>query len=305
MKACKTIFNILGILLAIIFSVLTLSFLITSPVISTGTALFQPDTLQQILIDMDLSQQLESTLKKTVPADLPELDVDFVNVLVESDLTNDLLKLYVDNLMSVLETKHMESINQTQVHQVLETHMPDLIYMIRSSLPSEVPISDTQLTDYAITTIEPVLLSMVSELPNPQDFGVNDTTLSIIHILYKGILAKFFLGLIAILSILIVLVRFPRFKGFLWLGITYLLASGILASVATQAKTFTALIIPTDVTSLLGFAINPIINLVKHHLNNGARNTVIPGIVFILIFVMGRVLLSVMKKKKHNMEIAA
>jgi len=305
MKACKIIFNILGILLAIIFSFLTFSFLVTSPVISTGTALLQPDTLQQIISDMDLSKQLESTLKQSAPDELAELDVEFVNDLIDSELVGDILELYIDNLMGVLEDDRMESINQSQIHNLLDKHMPDLVTMVRNSLPAEIPVTDTEITDYAITTIEPALISMVAELPNLEDMGVDDTTIDIIHMLYQGLIAKFSLIMIIVLSILIVLVRFPRFKGFLWLGIIYLLASGILASVATQADTFMTSLIPSDAADTLGFAISPIVNLFKNHMNTSARNTVICGVVFVLIFVTGRILLSVLKKKENNEEIAA
>ncbi len=305
MKACKIIFNILGILLAIIFSFLTFSFLVTSPVISTGTALLQPDTLQQIISDMDLSKQLESTLKQSAPDELAELDVEFINDLVDSELVGDILELYIDNLMGVLEDDRMESINQSQIHKLLDKHMPDLVTMVRNSLPEEVPVTDAEITDYAITTIEPALVSMVAELPSLEDMGVDDTTIDIIHMLYQGTIAKFSLIMIIVLSVLIVLVRFPRFKGFLWLGITYLLASGILASLSTQADTFMTSLIPADAADTLGFAITPIANLFKNHMNTSARNTVICGIVFVLIFVTGRILLSVLKKKENNEEIAA
>lgn len=305
MKALKIIGNIFAILLAIILSLFTFASLVSTPVISTGTALLQPDTLQKVLTDMDLSKQLESTLKQSAPAELSELDVDFVNDLIGSDLMGDILELYIGNLMGVLEDDRMESINQSQIHTLLEKHMPSLVAMVRKSLPEEVPVSDTEITDYTIATIEPALISMVSELPDLEDLGVDETALTIIHKLYDDTLVKLALGLIAVLSILVVLLRFPRFKGFLWLGITYLLASVILVLVSKQSDTFVDTLLPSEATDTLGFALEPILNQVKYHLNTGARNIAICAVVFILIFILGRILLSLGKKKEKNIEIAA
>ncbi len=305
MKALKIILNIFGILLAIVFSVLTFSALVTTPMISTGTSLLQPDTLQQLLSDMDLSEQLESTLKQSAPAELSELDVNFVNDLISSDLMGDILELYIDNLMGVLEDERMESINQSQIHKLLEKHMPDLVTMVRKSLPEEVPVSDSEITDYAIATIEPALITMVSELPDLEDMGVDETLITTIHMLYNGTMVKFALGLVAVLSILIALLRFPRFKGFLWLGITYLLASATLMLVSKQSDTIVDTLLPSEATDTLGFALEPILNQVKYHLNTGARNIAICSVVFILIFILGRILLSLGTKKEKNVEMAA
>lgn len=305
MKALKIILNIFGILLAIVFSILTFASLVSTPVISTGTALLQPDTLQKVLTEMDLSKPLESTLKKSAPAELSELDADFVNDLIGSDLVGDILTLYTDNLLGVLEDDRMERINQAQIHKLLEKHMPDLVTMVRSSLPEEVPVSDAEITDYAIATIEPALVSMVAELPDLEDMGVDETALTTIHMLYNGTLVKLSLGLVAVLSLLVVLLRFPRFKGFLWLGITYLAAAVTLVLASKQADTFVDTLLPSETTDTLGFALDPIVNLIKNHMNTGARNIAICSGVFILIFVLGRILLSMSKKKEKNVEMAA
>lgn len=305
MKALKIVGNILGILLAIVFSIFTFASLVSSPVISTGTALLQPNTLQEILTEMDLSKQLESTLKESAPAELSELDTDFVNDLIGSELVGDILTLYTDNLLGILEDDRIESINQSQIHKLLEKHMPDLVTMVRSSLPEEVPVTDAEITNYAIATIEPALVSMVAELPDLEDMGVDETTITTIHMLYNGTLSKIFLGLITVLSLLIALLRFPRFKGFMWLGITYLLASVTLALASKQADTFIDILLPAEATDTLGFALEPIVNLIKNHMNTGARNIGICSMIFILIFIVGRILLSFGKKKEKNIEMVA
>ena len=140
MKACKTIFNILGILFAIIFSVITLLLLPVIPLVSTCTTLLQPDTIQEFLQDMHLSEQLESTLKNSAPSDLQSLDMKFIDDLMASELMEDIIQLYLDNLFDVLESDHMENINQQQIQTLLDTHTPSLVSMIRPYLPTELPI---------------------------------------------------------------------------------------------------------------------------------------------------------------------
>lgn len=305
MKALKILGNIFSILLAIIFSVFTFATLVSTPVISTGTAILQPDTLQEILTEMDLSKQLASTLKQSAPTELSELDTDFVNDLIGSELVGDILTLYTDNLLGVLEDDRMENINQSQIHHLLAKHMPDLVTIVRSSLPEEVPVTDAEITDYAIATIEPALLSMVAELPDLEDMGLDETAINTIHMLYNGTWFKLSLGLIAVLSILIVLLRFPRFKGFLWLGITYLPASVTLALASGQADTLIKMFLPSEATDTLGFALEPIVTLIKNHMNTGARNIAVCSVIFILVFIIGRILCSIAKKNKKTAELAA
>ena len=162
MKACKIFFNILGILLAIILSIFTLIVLLATPTISVGTSLFKPDTIQQVIQDMNLSVQLEKTLKDSVPADLQNLDMKFVDDLMTSELMSDILQLYIDNLVGILENDHMESINQQQIQELLNKHTPSLVTMTRSYLPTEIPLSDAEISNYANDMLEPALLTMVS-----------------------------------------------------------------------------------------------------------------------------------------------
>lgn len=297
MKVFKIIANIFGIILALFVSLFTFSVLISTPALSTGTKILQPEAIQDIIEDMELSEQLESLLQESAPDDFRELDITFIDDLMSSDLMSDILELYIDNLMGILENDQMESINQTQIHKLLDKHMPDMVIMIRKSLPSEVPITEDELTDYAFETVEPALFSMVSNLPNLEDLGVDDNLLSIIHKLYQGTLLKISIVLISLLSVLIILLRFPRFKGFLWLGITYLLAAVTLVFLSGQIDIVLENVLPEEAIETLGFAIEPIIKLVKNQFHTYARNIAIFSAIFILIFVVGRVLLAIFKKK--------
>lgn len=304
MKALKIILNIFGVLAAIILSVLTFSFLVAKPFVSTGTALLQPDNLQQIITDMDLSKHLEATLKNSAPDELSELDAGFIDDLVESELVGDILEIYIENFMDVLEDERMEVINRSQIHKLLGKHMPDLLTMVRNSLPQEIPVTDEQIQDYVNSTIEPALVSMVSELPDLEDMGINDTVIDIIQKLYKGTFAKLCLGAIIVFSILIVFVRFPRFKGFLWLGITYLLSALTTALVAKSMGPFIEHRLPDYITDDFDYVVTPIIDHFKQNITSAARSTVIFSIVFIFIFILGRILLSLLKKKESSEETA-
>lgn len=304
MKVLKTILNLFGILLAIILSLFTFATLLATPVVSAGTSLLKPDTIQQVIQDMNLSEQLEKTLKESAHSDLQNLDVKFIDDLMASELMNDILQLYIDNMVGLLEKDYMETINQQQIQELLNKHTPTLVTMTRSYLPSDLPLSDTEISKYACDMLEPALLTMVSTLPTLEELGIDNTTLAIIHMLYNGILLKYcFVGM-GILSALVFLCRFPRFKGFMWLGITYLFSAIVLFLVTGNVDAFISSRLPESAKESLSFAIEPISSLLKTTFTNYGRIIISLAIVFIILFVLGRFLLSG-KKAISNKELAA
>lgn len=304
MKALKIIFNIFGILLAIIFGFFAFCSLITTPVVSAGTAIFQPDTIQQLLQDMNLSEQLESTLKESAPADLQNIDMSFIDDLMDSELINDVLQLYIDNLLGVLENDHIESINQQQIQSLLDKHTPELVSLLRPYLPSDLPFTDEEVSKYANDMMEPALTTMVASLPTLEDLGVDNTTLTVIHMLYNGSLLKYLFIAIVILSLLVFLSRFPRFKGFLWLGIIYLLSAVFLFLATANVNTLVDTIIPSDSFEKIDFAIQPIVELFKEKFFWGGRNAIILSSFFIIFFTVTRIF-SFGKKKSAKENLAA
>lgn len=304
MKVCKIIFNILGILLAIILSLLTFVALLGTPTISVGTSLFKPDTIQQVIQDMNLSEHLEKTLRASAPKDLQNLDMKFVDDLMASELMNDILQLYIDNMVDVLEKDRMESINRQQIQELLHKHTPALVTMTRSYLPTDLPLSDAEISKYANDMLEPALTTMVSSLPSLEDMGIDDTTLTLIHMLYNGVLLKYCFIAIGILSVLVFLCRFPRVKGFMWLGIIYLLSATILLLASGNIETFVNTLIPAELNDSLDYVLNPIISLFKTKFITYGRNIIIISVAFIVLFIIGRLLLSA-KKKTSTQELAA
>ena len=304
MKAIKIIFNIFGILLAIIFGFFTFCSLIVTPVVSAGTDIFQPDTIQQLLQDMNLSKQLESTLKESVPAELQNIDASFIDDLMDSELINDVLQLYIDNLLGVLENDHIESINQQQIQNLLDKHTPELVSMLRPYLPSDFPFTDQEVSKYANDMVKPALTTMVSSLPTLEDLGVDNTTLTVIHMLYDGSLLKHLFIAIFILSLLVFLFRFPGLKGFMWLGIIYLLSAVVLFLTTANVNILVDIILPPDSVEKIDFALQPIVELFKEKFFWGGRNAIILSSFFIVFFTITRIF-RFCKKKSAKENLAA
>ena len=304
MKVFKSIFNILGILLAFILSLFTISALIATPVASAVTSLLQPGTIQQVIQDMNLSEQLETVLKESAPEDLKDLDMQFIDDLMASELMNDILQLYIDNMVGILEEDRMESINQQQIQTLLAEHTPDLVTMIRPYLPADIPLNDDEISKYANDMLEPALITMVSSLPSLEDMGIDDTALSIIHMLYNGTLLKLCFIFIIILSLLVFLCRFPGFKGFMWLGITYLLSAIVLFLATGNMEDLVKNLLPKLAIDSLTFAIDPVMTLFKTKITMYGRNIIILSIVFIVLFILGKLLIFG-KKVSKNKELAA
>ncbi len=305
MKAFKTILNIIGVLLAIIFSVITLGTLMITPIISSASSFLQADTLHKMISEVDLSETFESYLTDAAPESWSELDVEFLDDFMSSELVKDIIDLYLNNLLGIIEEDRMASINQEQIDMLLNKHMPEMISLIRPSIPSELPVTDAEITQYATTALTPILADLVALLPTLEDLGLDSTTISILHMLHDGTLLRYTICTIIILSLLIVLCRFSRFKGFAWLTAVYLLAALILFLLGQNAQNIVTTLLSEELIEKTDFLLQPLLNLFKTNFIIVARNAIIVAIASLLVFILGRILTASRKSSAKSENLAA
>lgn len=296
MKALKFFFNFLGIQLSMVLSVITFTLILITPLVSVGTSLLQSENIQQVLQDLQLSEQLEDTLKEAAPEELKNLDINFMDDFMDSELMNDVLQLYTDNMMGILSKDNIESIDTKEIETLLHEHTPEMITMIRPYLPSDIALSDTDISRYANEMLEPALTTMVSVLPTLEDLQIEKRSLSLLRMIYEGTLIKYSFIAIGILSLLILLLRFPGFKGFLWLSITYLLNTILLYLAGSNIDRLINGRITVATTPPIYIELSTVTEMLKVTFTNASKYTGIICIACISVFIVGRIILSLFKK---------
>lgn len=301
MKAFKFILNFFGILLAIILSIITLGTLIITPIISSVSSFLQTDTLHKMISDINLSDMFESHITEAAPDSWDDLDVEFIDEFMSSELVKDIIDLYLNNLLGLVEQDRIDSINQEQIDMLLNKHMPEMISIIRPQIPAELPVTDAEITQYATSALTPILVELVALLPTLEDLGLDSTTISILHMLHNGTLLRYTIYAVLILSLLIVLCRFPRFKGFGWLSVAYLLATLILFLLGQNAQNIISALLSEEFLEKTDFLLQPLLNLFRSNFLLVARNTLIVAVTCLLVFILGRKLSSLRKPSVQDM----
>ncbi len=301
MKAFKFILNFFGILLAIILSIITLGTLIITPIISSASSFLQTDTLHKMISDINLSDMFESYITEAAPDSWDDLDVEFIDEFMSSELVKDIIDLYLNNLLGIVEQDRIDSINQKQIDMLLNKHMPEMISIIRPRIPAELPVTDAEITQYATSALTPILVELVALLPTLEDLGLDSTTISILHMLHNGTLLRYTIYAVLILSLLIVLCRFPRFKGFGWLSVAYLLATLILFLLGQNAQNIISALLSEEFLEKTDFLLQPLLNLFRSNFLLVARNTLIVTVACLLVFILGRKLSSLRKPSAQDM----
>lgn len=297
MKVCKVILNILGVLGAIFFSSITFGTLIVLPLVSTISSCLQPENIQKMIFNMNLSKQLLSGFEASAPPELKNLDANFIDELTNSTLVSDIIQLYTDNLLGSLENDRHETITQFQIQELLDKHTPELVSMVRQHLPSSLPVSDEEITKYTFSTLEPMLLTMVDTLPSLKDFGIDDLALTLLHMLYNKTILKYIRNTIILSTLCLFICRISRFKGFLWIGITYL-NSTLFLLLSSKFLTFPILsLLPNAAANELSFIVQPFNELLKNHISEYIHTFGIVGIIFTAIYILSRLVLA---HKKNN-----
>lgn len=305
MSAVKKIFNVLGILVSIVFSLILAAVLLVNPLMSAATALVQTDTLHGMIRQVDFNSLL------------PEGTGDeMTDALLQTEFVDDLLLLYVDDILAALDGNPQRSLNQQALAQLAVEHMDELIPIMRpivlemvkqsTELPDGISINwDELLTDEVIAAAVLQYLAengeeLLSQFPSPEDLGIDETVADAIALVRGGALMTGFTVLIAVLTVLILLCRWVRFKGFMWAGVVYLLCGLLDLAYAYLLKGIDIRALIADTPELAGVA--PILlGTLVPALMAAAITIVVLGVVFVLIFIVGRIVLKKVKAR-HPVE---
>ncbi len=287
MKVLNILGNILGILIAILLSLILFASLLTTPLVSTATSFLNSDTLYKVVKNIDFTLFFANTDN----SQQNQLPAEILNELMKTEFAEDMITLYTDSLFNSLsENNTTVSVAAEDISTLANEHIDELLPILKTKIGVALPLSDSEIQQYAKQYIDELAPEIASMLPTLSDLNIDDTIVSVLHNLYTGKVMRSLLFMIGLLSFLILLCRFPRFKGFMWLGITYFCSASILFLFAFTVKS-TGISLLTEFIPISSIIVTPFFSGITSGVFKGAGIIFALAICFIIIFILGRRLL--------------
>ncbi len=303
MKAFKTIMNVLGIIAASLLSPILIAMLVVTPVMSAATSFLSAKNIQTVISSVNFSELISGEMASMESEEIPEIGAGMMDTLMETDMMEDIIELCVDNIFATVDGETRDSEYITNQVKVIMTDNIDEIEAIIEDYMGEsfsqylgdgFEVPENVVNDMAEALVDEYAVTVAEMLPSAEDLGFDAQTLEIISNLRSGTYFWIVFGVAAGLTVLVLLCQVMRFKGFMWLGVDYLVAAVLTLVASVGVKAFNISYLIADV-SLGSSLIDTIITMISTKLMIGSGILAAGGIVFIVIFVVGR---KCLKKRK-------
>jgi len=281
-KVIKWIGNALGILMAAILSLILMAMLILAPVVSAGGSLLQAENLQQVVNDIDFTEVIKGSIEEG------SVEGELLNELMETKLMEELLALYVEDFFAVLDGENVQKkLTADTLKNLMNDHMEELLPIMKSYIGVDIPLPEETLSNLVSQMLEAEAEEIIEMLPSPEDLGLDESVVMTVRALREGILLKALIIVIAVLSLLIVLCRFVRFKGFMWLGVGYCLPAAMVLAAALFIRNYGAALI-NELVPEAEVILECVLSVLTSQMLKGTGVIAGAGVIFILIFALGR-----------------
>lgn len=335
MLALKKIANGFGIILSTLLSIVLLVVLLAAPIVNAVCSFTEAKTIHKIIKDIDFvelvarHEELRDTLEKY------GIDGQFLDGITETELVEQLVQAYIESLFEgkLFDPQVAEDIILAHKDEAISLFRR----LAEEQGKNTADITDDEFFASILNAVHTEWEKIMSALPLAEDLGLtqeeydewaenhgwNTKTLNaparlsesmtsaddasegeippgrIILYLRTGAPVRAVILAAAVLSVLILLLRWPRFQGFMWLAVDYLLAAVLLfACTGGVSSQGVQRMIPTE--ELLDLLLIPVISVFTDQMNRYGVILAVLGIVFIAVFVLGRLLLRTLKQRHEE-----
>jgi len=298
MKVLKGIANVFGILLALVLSLVLFVMLITTPLASAAGSFMQTETLKKVVKNIDYAE-LFSDME--IVGDMSEtgLDPEMIATLMESGMVEDIVELYADGVFDMLEGKTDEiALSAETVNGILQKYLDDIVPIVKAMIPAEYPVPDEMIRSMTSEMLKEYSGEITGMLPAAEDLGINREIVMAVNMLRDGTVLMGIIGVVGVLSILILLCRFVRFKGFMWLGVVYMIG-GVISFLASMSMGDAVKSVVAAAEPGLEAVITPITGIIAAEMMKGAGVLAGLAALFIIVFVVGR---KIMRRRNEMLQ---
>ena len=288
MKVFKTIMNVFGIIAASFLSLLLVVVLVVTPMVSAVSSFFQGENIHKLLTSIDFSKMVTSEIKVTEEGELPQVGSEIINQLLETEMMKEIVEICVDKIFAVMDgTGEKDGITAEEIMVVAENHLDELAAILKSFIGDSIPLTEETLNEMARSVSKEYSVVIAEMMPTAEDLGIDENVLNVIMNLRNGTYFWIIFGISAGLTLIVMLCQVMRFKGFIWIGVDYLVAAVLALILSFTLKVTDIPLLLAE--ELMGISVlSTVSDIVSMELFKGAALLAVLGILFIVIFVMGR-----------------
>ncbi len=293
MDAFRKVLNVFGIILAVIFSFALVVSLAVAPALSGANNFFKTENLQAMVNSIDFSALVEDSLDSE--------ESEMMDVLFEEGIMEEFINLYVEDLFAELDgASAAKKLTAEAVVQIFEKHMDVFVNMAKAEMDEETLqyVSEEEIKEKLRESLQAQAQGMVDSFPNLYEMGLDEETLNVIGMFRDGLVATVGIVLVSVFAVIVWVCQFPRFKSFMWLGVDFILGGGL---TLVLAMGFEAIFKTVLAEIPMGNNImDPMVGTFAGSMKMGALIELGLAVVFIVIFIVGRMML---KKKASNAQL--
>lgn len=297
MDAFKKVLNVFGIIFGVIFSFALIGSLVVAPALSGANNFFKTENLKKMVNEIDFSVIVADTM-----GGMSDEDSEMMDVLFEEGIMDEFLELYVEDLFAALDgDSATKKLTAESVQEIFENHMDVFVNMTKAQMDEETLqyVTDQEIEDMLRESLAEEAEGMAQSFPSLQDMGLDAETLNVIGMFRDGLVATVGIVLVSVFAVIVLICQFPRFKSFMWLGVDFILGGGL---TLVLAMGFEVLLKAVMVEIEFGNEIlDPMVEMFAGSMETGAFIELGLAVVFIIIFVVGRMML---KKKANGPQMA-
>lgn len=286
----KTVFNVLRCIVAAFLSIFLFGVLVGGGFASGASAFVQEEVITGVFSSLDGYELIHSDADLRLTLTEAGFDAEAVAELLNTQAVDDIIELYFNDIYAVVEGE-LDAVTFTEenVRKILDTHMEELKPIVNAVFQQPDDIPEEYLREQVYIFVEAIAESM----PNVEALGIYGSTmtredmetLKMLQMMHSGNLILPMLTGAGIMSLLILLCRYEKFEGFIWLSIAYFLSGGLLFGVGNVLQRN----IPVDSTfTAMERLIMPAINMFGSKLFTVGIILVLIAVACLVVWIVGR-----------------
>lgn len=130
-KIIKFLGNFIGVILSLVLSVALLGMLIATPMLSGVSALTRPETISQVVREIDFAQFFMDSFRGEL-SDEEKIELEFVVELTQTNAFDDLVDLYAIDISNAFEETQKPSVlTKEALRKIVKDNMDEVLQIIR------------------------------------------------------------------------------------------------------------------------------------------------------------------------------
>lgn len=287
----KTVFNILGCIIAFFLSIILICNLLLLPILQGVTGLLQPRVLEAIIEEIDPESLLTAAPDLTQALVESGINEEAARALLESGVVAEVLQSVAGDALKALQGEFVQpSLTQDALKELVHQHREELLEVVLLMAPPELSLNmegANLLLDQLVTEQGGVLIDTINDamVQLQQEMQAQNITAAIV-LFTKGVVTAVLIGFAVVLAGLIFLCRLRHAEGFVWIGV-----DAILAALPTfgAGKLMTGTFLLSQLpTGAIGTTLLPVLRRTATSVFIGSAILMGVGILCIILFVLLR-----------------